>query len=119
MEETKKKFTFKDLGKTLGNALSAIFKGELLLRLKIDKYFMHIVLVFLLILGAIWISLLTDRTMTKVERNNQVIREQQFEKQVKIYEIEELSRRSKVKESLKAMGSSVGEASQPVTKINE
>lgn len=109
----------KSIGGTLKNILKAILAGELLLRLKVDKYFLHIVLVFSLLLGTIWISLMTERTMTKVEKNNRIIVDQKFDRQVKIFEIEQLSRRSTVKENLKAMGSNVGEASQPVTKINE
>ncbi len=111
-EKTKKSF-----GGTLKNAFIALLQGELLLRLNIGRYFLHIVLVFALIAGAIWASLLIDKTMTVVENNNKELQQQQYQMAVKTFRLEEITRRSAVEEGLKALGSPVHENEMPATVI--
>ncbi|MBQ0078082.1 MAG: hypothetical protein KBS55_05595 [Bacteroidales bacterium] len=111
-EKTKKSF-----GLTLKNAFIALIQGELLLRLNIGKYFLHIVLVFALIAGAIWASLLIDKTMTIVENNNEAIEYQQYQMAVKTFRLEEITRRSAVEAGLGRLGSPVHENEMPATVI--
>ena len=67
--EEKKKFRFKDLWSLLKNSVQAILKGEFLLRLNIGRYFIHIASCCTVVALTIWISLLIDSTLTKVQRN--------------------------------------------------
>ena len=102
---------------TLWNIVKAIFKGELLLRLHIDKYFIHIVYAFVLIVAAVWISLKVDTTLTKVEKNRKVIAELEIYHAEKTSELVRLGRLSTVEDHLKELGSDVAMPSQPATKI--
>ena len=112
MEKTWK---IQDLGRGLKNSFRAILKGEFLLRLNVGRYFIHIVYAFFLIAMIIWISLMIEGTMTKVERNKAVLRELEIVHTQKTFDVVKLSRRSTVNEMLVQMGSKVTEPEEPAT----
>lgn len=116
MEKTWK---IQDLGKGLRNSLRAILKGEFLLRLNVGRYFIHIVYTFFLIAMVIWISLMIEGTMTKVERNKAVLRELEIVHTQKTFDVVKLSRRSTVQEILEQMGSKVTEPVEPATRLTK
>ena len=116
MEKTWK---IQDLGKGLRNSLRAILKGEFLLRLNVGRYFIHIVYTFFLIAMVIWISLMIEGTMTKVERNKAVLRELEIVNTQKTFDVVKLSRRSTVQEMLEQMGSKVTEPAEPATRLTK
>ena len=60
-------------GRTIVNILKATMRGELLLSLKIDKIFMHIIYLFVVVWFTIYISLKIEQTLTRVERNSAVL----------------------------------------------
>ncbi|MBP5173116.1 MAG: hypothetical protein J6037_05355 [Bacteroidales bacterium] len=109
----KRSFKLSDIGQLLKNSVKAIFEGEFLLRLKIGRYFVNIVLVFVIITFTIWISLLIDNTMTKVERGKAVIAEQEATIARRTYELSSLTRRSGAEKHLEELGSTLKEAEKP------
>jgi len=117
--EQERKFRFSDIGKLLKNSVKAIFEGEFLLRLKIGHYFIHIAFCFLLITATIWISLLIDNTLTKVERNKNVIAEQESIIAMRTYEMSSLTRRSGAEKHLEEMGSKLREPEKPAIELKK
>ena len=111
--EQERRFKFSDIGQLLKNSVKAIFEGEFLLRLKIGRYFINIVLVFVVITLTIWISLLIDNTLTKVERGKNVIAEQESIIAMRSYELSSLTRRSTAVKHLEELGSDLKEAEKP------
>jgi len=119
MEEAKGKWKIADLGKLLLNSLQAVLKGEFLLRLNIGRYFIHILYTFLLFALIIWISLMIDGTLTKVEKNKATLEELEITCNQKTYEMVSLCRRSTVEQSLIRMGSELRDREKPVTELKK
>ena len=111
--EQERRFRFSDIGQLLKNSVKAIFEGEFLLRLKIGRYFINIVAVFIVITLTIYISLLIDNTLTKVERGKTVIAEQEAVIAMRSYELSSLTRRSTAVKHLQELGSTLTEAEKP------
>lgn len=109
------KITLSDIGQFFKNSLAAILKGEFLLRLNIGKYFLHIVFTFFLFAMVILLSILTETSMAKVERNKRAIQELEIVNSQKVYELARMSRRHSVIEQLKALQSPVTQADKPAT----
>jgi hypothetical protein len=112
-----KTWKIQDLGKGLANSLGAMLRGEFLLRLNIGKYFIHIVYAFFLFAMVIWISLMIESTMTKVERSKAELREIEIVHTQKVFDLVSLSKRSSVRELLEQKGSKVTEPTEPATLI--
>lgn len=110
-----KTWKIQDIGTWLKNSFRAILKGEFLLRLDVGRYFIHIVYTFFLFAMIIWISLMIEGTMNKVERNKAVLRELEIVHTQKTFEVVSLTRRSSVNEMLEKMGSKVTEPQNPAT----
>lgn len=119
MNEVKKTWRLSDIGVFLKNSLVAILKGEFLLRLNIGRYFVHIVYTFFLFAVVIWMSLMIDNTMSRVEKNKKQIEELEIMNAQKTYELVSLTRRSSVNGLLEQMGSKVQEAQKPATRLSE
>lgn len=119
MKEGKRKWKIADIGTFLKNSFVAILKGEFLLRLNVGRYFVHIAYTFFLFAMVIWVSLMIDNTLSKVEKNNKVIQELEIVNSQKTYELVSLSRRSSVNTLLQQMGSDVQEPQQPAVKLTK
>lgn len=104
-----------DIWTFLKNSIAVILKGEFLHRLNVGQYFVHIVFTFFLFVVVIWISIMVETTMAKVERNKQTLKELEIAHSQKTFEVVSLSRRSEVDRMLKDMGSKVTEAEKPAT----
>lgn len=105
------------VGATIGNIIKAVFKGELLLRLHVDKYFVHIIYLFVLIIATVWISLKVDTTLTKVEQNKKTIHELEIYHAEMTSELVRLGRLSTVEEHLQQLGSDVAMPTRPAVQI--
>ena len=112
MEKTWK---IQDLGRGLLNSLKAMMRGEFLLRLNIGRYFIHIVYAFFLFAMVIWLSLMIESTMTKVEKNKAVLQELEIVHTQKTFDLVSLSKRSSVRQLLEEKGSKVTEPQAPAT----
>ena len=104
-----------DIWTFIKNSFTAILKGELLLRLNIGRYFVHIVYTFFLFAMVIWLSLMIETSMAKVEKNKAILRELEIQHSQKTFEVVKLSRRSEVESELKRLGSNIGEPQKPAT----
>lgn len=102
-----------DIGLFFKNSITAVLKGEFLLRLNVGRYFIHIAYTFLLFGLIIWFSLMIETTMSKVEKNKAVLKELEIVHSQKVFEVVNISRRSSVEQMLGEMGSKVKEAEQP------
>lgn len=110
-----KTWKIQDLGRGLGNSLKAMLRGEFLLRLNVGKYFVHIVYVFFLFAMVIWISLMIENTMTKVERSKAVLQEEEIVHTQKVFDLVSLSKRSSVRQLLEEKGSKLTDPTEPAT----
>ena len=115
--EEKRKWKVSDISEILRNGFNAIIHGNLLLRLNVGKYFMHIAYTFLLFGLVIWFSLMIETTMSKVEKNKAVIKELEIVHSQKVFELVNVSRRSSVEQMLGQLGSNVKEAEKPATVV--
>lgn len=115
--ETISTWKMADIGTFLKNSGKAILKGEFLMRLKIGKRFVHILFTFLMLALTIWISLMIESSLAKVERGRKELVELGIEHNQKTYELVRLTRRSGVREMLEEMGSAVTEAQQTATRL--
>lgn len=107
----------KDIASTLKNGGKAILSGELLLRLNVSRYFIHILWTFVLIGALIWYSLAVDSTLVKVEQNEAMLKELEIECTTKEFELKSLYRRTSIQELLKQKGSLVQEPVKPASII--
>ena len=113
--EENKKWKISDIGGLFKNSLIAVLKGEFLLRLNAGKYFVHILYTFFLFGVIIWISLMIETTMARVETNKKEIKELEIVHAQRVFDVVNISRRSQVQERLREMGSDVHEAEKPAT----
>lgn len=108
-----------NVGSFIKNSIPAILKGEFLLRLNVGRYFIHILYAFLLLGVIIWVSLMTESSMAKVEKNKQTIKELEIINSARTYEVVSLSKRSSVQENLRLMGSGIQEPQKPATVLKK
>ena len=119
MESQMRKWKISDVGVFLKNSFLAIVKGQFLLRLRIDKYFIHIVYVFFLMAMVILISLGVESSLNKVEENKKTLKELRIVLSDKTFEAAGRSSRSSVEQRLKEMGSKLGEPTQAATTLRK
>lgn len=103
----------------LKNAPGAILKGEFMLRMRVDKYFLHILYTFFLL----WMTILTDmaveKTMVKVETNKEILSDLKIYHAQKTVQLVSLNRISKIGDMLKAEGSDLAFPEKPASKIEK
>lgn len=114
-----RKWKVSDIGVFLKNSFLAIVRGQFLMRLRIDKYFLHIVYVFFLMAMLILVSLGVENSLNKVEENKKAIKELQIVRSDKTFEAAGRSSRAAVENRLREMGSKVAEPTQSATVIKK
>ena len=118
-EKERKSLTWSEIGTAAKNSIQAIFKGEFLLRLGVDKYFIHIIYTFLLIWLSIYMSMKIDATLTTVERNRATLKDLEIYHAEKTNELVRLNRFSSVEKNLEQLGSDVAIPQKPATIIKK
>lgn len=113
------KWKIQDVGRLLKECFSAILHGQLLLRLKIGRFFIHIVYTFFLFGMLIWFSLGVDSTLAKVEKNQKALKELQIEHASLEFQLRSLNRRATLQEMLEASGSKVTAPQKPATVLKK
>ncbi len=101
----------------LQRILKAILNGTLFLQIHLDKHFLKIMICMFMGLLSIWTSLLMDNTLTKVKRNNDIIKEQQNIIAAKTFQLSEISCRYKIEDMLKEQDSHVCPPEKPARKL--
>lgn len=107
------KIDWKAVGKSVIEFIRSLARGDLLLRMRVDKLFPYILYTFALAWASIWLSYKVEQTMLKVEDNKKKIEDLKIDHAKKTYELVGLNRISKVEALLVEMGSDVKAPEKP------
>ena len=102
---------------SIRNGLRALRSGEVLLRIRADKYYMHIMYLFLLMWVTILLSLQVDKTLTKAGDNKAAIEQLRIHHAEKEAALVKLKSASATEIRLQKMGSKAAMPTQPPTVI--
>lgn len=112
-----KKIRWKAVGKAIGAFFLSLGRGDLLLRMRVDKALPYILYAFLLGCISIWMSYQTEQTMLKVQKNREVLRTLKIQNAQMTYELVGLDRISTVESMLEEMGSQVKAPQKPASTL--
>lgn len=116
-EKKQRKWKLADIGLWLKNAFLATIKGEFLLRLHVNKYFIHIIYTFFLFWVSIWLSLKIEKTLTRVEENRKSLQDIEIYHAQKTVELAGMGRMSKIEDLLRDKGSELTIPEKPADRI--
>ena len=108
-----KNIRWKAIGKAIGAFIISLGRGDLLLRMRVDKALPYILYAFMLGCISIWMSYKTEQTMLKVQRNNEALKTLKIQNAQMTYELVGLDRLSTVENMLENMGSTVKAPTKP------
>ena len=91
----------------------ALGRGDLVLRMRVDRAFPYILWTFVLGCLSIWLSYMAEQTMLKVERNEETLKTLKIYNAQKTYEIVSLDRIATVERMLEELGSEVKAPEKP------
>ncbi len=114
-----KTWKLSDIGNFFVNTFKAILKAELVMRLHIDRYLVHICYTFLMFVLVIYLSLSIESTMSKVEKNKEILTELKIENSQKVFDLARLSSREMVLENLEKSGSNLRAADKPSKTVRQ
>lgn len=112
-----KDIDWKAVGKAFIETLRSIGRGDILLRMRVDKLFPYILYTFFLAWLSIWLSFRAEKTMYRVEVNKEKIENLKIDNANKTCEIVSLTRMSTVEKMLNDAGSSVKIPEKPAYRI--
>lgn len=114
MEEAQKSNSrLKKTGSVLIETIKAIGYGDILLRMRVDKWLPHILFLFILSMVSIFMSYKVEQTMLKRERNKEIIEALEIYKAQKTCEIVSLDRISTVETMLEELNSEIKQPVKP------
>ncbi len=99
--------------------MMAILKGELLLRMRLDKYFIHIAYTFFLIWLIIMSSMMVQNTLAQVEKNRAKVNDLKIFHAQKTVKLVGLGRLNTVEDLLREQGSEVGLPEKPADRLED
>lgn len=108
----------KSIGISIKNIVIASFRGELLMRMGCDKVFMHIVYTFMLFWIMILMNIMVENTLSKVEKNKEVLTELQIYHTEKMVQLAGMGRITKTGKMLESKGSPVTFPQKPAARID-
>lgn len=97
--------------------ITSIGRGDILLKIGVDKLFPYILYTFFLAVMSMWLSYRAEITMQRVEKNKETIENLKIDNVNKTCQIISLTRISKVESMLKEAGSEVKAPQKPTYKI--
>ena len=103
----------KSVWTALRNSLKALRNGDFLLRVRVDKYYLHIMYLFLLMWLSILLSLRVEKTLAVAGRNKAQIEELRIRHSQKEAELVKLQSASEIDRRLGKMGSKVTMPTEP------
>ena len=101
------------------NAFKALRNGEFLLRIRADKYYMHIMYLFLLMWVTILLSLQVDKTLTRVGDNEIALKTLRIHHAEKEAALVKLKSASAAETRLKELGVNLTLPQEPATVIKK
>lgn len=99
------------------NIFLAILRGELMMRLHLDRYFPHIIWTFFLIWMLIWTGYRAEGTMSRVETSKKELSDMKIYHAQKTVQLVSIGRISTLEQLLEDLGSDVKMPEQPATRI--
>jgi len=96
-----------NIWQALRNSAIAILRGEFLVRLRCDKYFLHIIYTFFLLWLMIWLGIKIENTMVRVEKNKETLTNLKIYHAQKTVQMVSFDRVSTVEQMLREAGSDV------------
>lgn len=117
MKELLKKIDWKAVLKAFIETLRSIGRGDILLRMRVDKLFPCILYGFVLAWLSIWLSFKVEKTMYRVEVNKEKIENLKIDNANKTCEIVSITRISTVEKMLKEAGSELRTPTKPADRI--
>ena len=105
--------------KKLRGGLKSLRNGELLLRIGADKFYLHIMYLFLLMWLSIMLSLKVDKTLSRVGEGKAALEELRIYHAQKEAELVKLHSASTTRTRLKQLGSPVTSPKEPATVIKK
>ena len=99
------------------NSFKATLRGEFLLRLRFDRWFLHIIYFFVLCTLNIWMTLKIEQTMLNEEKNKARLEELKIYHAQKTCELVSLDRLSTVEDLLEKNGPSLTVPERPAYRI--
>lgn len=118
MEEVQKKESkWKKVGTAIREILKAIGHGDVLLRLRVDKYLPHILYAFALSMISIFLSYKAEQTMVIREKNKETLETLRIYCAQKTSDIVSLNRSSTVETMLEDLGSDLRQPEKPAYRI--
>lgn len=119
MEEVQKKESkWKKVGTAIKEILKAIGHGDVLLRLRVDKYLPHILYAFALSMISIFLSYKAEQTMVIREKNKETLETLRIYCAQKTSDIVSLNRSSTVETMLEDLGSDLRQPEKPAYRIS-
>jgi len=109
----------KDIWTAIRESFKALRNGDFLLRIRADKYYLHIMYLFLLMWLSILLSLRVDKTLAQAGSNKEVIEELRIRHSQKEAELVKLQSASEVERRLEKMGSEVAMPKEPANVIKK
>ena len=104
---------------SIRNILVAVLRGELLLRMKVDKVFLHIVYLLFIVWTTLYVNLKIEQTMLKVEKNRKEIETLKIYHAQKSCELATYDRIGKVQDMLEKIGSNVTIPTRPAAVVKQ
>ena len=118
MESTQNKNSkWKRFGSAFWETIKAIGHGDILLRLRVDKFLPCILYIFLLSMISIFMSYKVEQTMLIREKNKTKIENLKIFKAQKTCEIVSLDRISTVESMLEELGSEIKQPEKPADRL--
>lgn len=111
------KWKFGKIWELVKNSFTATLRGEFLLRLRFDRWFLHIIYFFVLCTLNIWITLEIEQTMLNEERNKERLEDLKIYHAQKTCELVSLDRLSTVEELLEKSGSRLTVPEKPADRL--
>lgn len=108
---------WKTIGEFLKNGIHATLRGEFLLRLRFDRYFLHIIYFFIICTAIIWTNLQIEQTLLKVEQNKAILNDLKIYHAQKTCELVSFDRLSTVQDMLKEKGSQLTIPEKPAYRL--
>lgn len=109
----------KKVFEAIKNTFTAILKGELLLRMRLDKYFIHIAYTFLLFWLIILYSMMVQNTLAQVEENRKEVKDLKIFHAQKTVKLVGLGRLQTVEDLLREQGSDITIPEKPADRLTE
>ena len=91
----------------------ALGRGDLVLRMRVDRAFPYILWTFVLGCLSIWLSYMAEQTMLKVEKNEETLKTLKIYNAQKTFELVKMDRIGMVEEMLDQMESEVQAPQKP------